>query len=72
MGCFQAKKEFLFFNRIEMPETQSPKINETKNSTPVVYTSMPKGTLEEWAMQDSNPRRRVRSPSGYPGYPNRP
>ena len=23
-------------------------------------------------MQDSNPRRRVRSPSGYPGYPNRP
>ena len=23
-------------------------------------------------MQDSNPRRRVRSPSGYPDYPNRP
>ena len=28
--------------------------------------------IEEWAMQDSNPRRRVRSPSGYPDYPNRP
>jgi hypothetical protein len=26
----------------------------------------------KWAMQDLNPRRRVRSPSGYPGYPNRP
>ena len=24
------------------------------------------------AVQDSNPRRRVRSPSGYPDYPNRP
>ena len=55
-----------------MAETLSLKITETKNLTLVVYKSIPNGTLEEWAMQDSNPRRRVRSPSGYPGYPNRP